>query len=93
MRLSTDEIRAIKKCIAEFDPDAPVYLFGSRTRDDLRGGDIDLLVLSDNMDLETKIRLKLKLYDAIGEQKIDIITPDESNEAFVAMALEEGVLL
>lgn len=93
MRLTPNEVLAIKKCIHEFDPEAIVYLFGSRARDQEKGGDIDLLLLSDKIDFEKKIKLKLKLYDAIGEQKIDILIPDEDNKAFVELVLKDGILL
>lgn len=59
----------------------------------MRGGDIDLLIISKKITFPEKIQLKLKLYDAIGEQKIDIVIPNENNQAFVAMALQEGILL
>jgi len=93
MRLTLQETTSIKKSVRAFDPEAKVYLFGSRVRDDLKGGDIDLLVLSDKISLEEKIKLKLKLYDVLGEQKIDILIPNESNQLFVQMALDEGILL
>lgn len=45
MRLSAHDRLAIQRATAEIaGPCARVYLFGSRTRDELRGGDIDLLV-------------------------------------------------
>ncbi len=93
MRISTLEANTLKKIIQDFDPDANIYLFGSRTRDDLKGGDIDLLVMSSKIGIEEKIKLKLKLYDALGEQKIDIVVPDETNNAFVQLAINEGILL
>jgi predicted nucleotidyltransferase len=45
MRLSDAERGAIRRAIADFDPEAMVYLFGSRTDDTKRGGDIDLLIM------------------------------------------------
>lgn len=93
MRLSANEIKAIKNCVKEFDPAAQVYLFGSRTRDNEKGGDIDLLLITDKIHLEEKIKLKLKLYDTLGEQKIDILIPDEENKTFVELVLKDGILL
>ncbi len=93
MRLSLQEINAIKESIALFDPDAKVYLFGSRVHDDLKGGDIDLLIFSDNLSLRDEIKIKLKLYDALGEQKIDLVRAKESNKAFTQMVLQDAILL
>jgi len=45
MRLQSHEVDAIRAAVREiFGPTARTRLFGSRTRDDLRGGDIDLFV-------------------------------------------------
>jgi predicted nucleotidyltransferase len=94
MRLTPPEITAIKQTVFTFDPNAKIYLFGSRVRDDLKGGDIDLLVLTDKISsLGEKIKLELRLEDAIGEQKIDIVIPNKVNQEFVALILKEGLLL
>lgn len=54
-------------------------LFGSRTRDDLRGGDIDLLIelaepTTDK--LSVSLRAGARLQIAIGERKIDVLVTD-----------------
>jgi predicted nucleotidyltransferase len=95
MRLQPQEIDAIRKVVHSFDSDAEVYLFGSRSDDTARGGDIDLLVVSDTIDFRKMLRLKLGLQDELGEQQIDLITrrQDEANEPFSAMAIETGIRL
>ena len=47
MRLTAGEITAIREEIGRLDPKAEVYLYGSRVDDTARGGDVDLLVVSD----------------------------------------------
>jgi predicted nucleotidyltransferase len=91
MRLSEKEKTTILKAVAEFDATAPVYLFGSRVHDQKKGGDIDLLVLSEHLDLSAKLKIKARIFQSLEEQKIDIIiaapgTPDP----FVQMVLEDG---
>jgi len=93
MRLSNTEIKAIKDTIYDLDKDAKVYLFGSRTKDELRGGDIDLLILSAKITFQDKLKLKYKLYEKIGEQKIDIIVTEGINDPFVKIVYSNGVLL
>lgn len=95
MRLSQHEITSIKNTVADFDSHAKVYLFGSRVDDNKRGGDIDLLIISKTIDLETKLRIRVRLYDLIGEQKIDIVVAkdEKTTDPFVQMALETGQLL
>lgn len=51
MRLATEEHSAISETIRRTDREAQIYLFGSRVDDTAKGGDIDLLVLSKNIDL------------------------------------------
>ena len=46
MRLDPDEIEILKESLKDLDKEAKIYLFGSRVNDDLKGGDIDLLVIS-----------------------------------------------
>ena len=82
MRLSAHDRLAIRRVTAEVaGPDARVYLFGSRTRDDLRGGDIDLLVelaapQSVHERLKVSVRTAATLQRLIGERKIDVLVAD-----------------
>lgn len=59
-------------------PGACVSLFGSRVRDDLRRGDIDLLVepgvvLDAAQQVSLRTRLAARLYRLLGERRIDIV--------------------
>ena len=80
MRLSDHDRQAIRQITTELaGPEARVLLFGSRTRDDLRGGDIDLLVEMPAVTAERwalSHRLGAKLQRAIGLRKIDILVAD-----------------
>jgi predicted nucleotidyltransferase len=80
MRLSEKEKDNLLNSIHFWDRDAKVYLFGSRTSDKKKGGDIDLAVWSDRIGLKEKIDIKLKFFEEFGEQKIDLfVFNDESN--------------
>ncbi len=93
MRLKEEEINVIKQIILEFDANAKIYLFGSRADNEKKGGDIDLLIFSKKIDNDTKRMIKLKLYDKLGEQKIDILVEKDTKKPFVRIALEKGVML
>ena len=73
-------------------------LFGSRTRDDLRGGDIDLLIelaaASDDK-LSVSLRAGARLQFEIGERKIDVLVTDPQTEEtpLIRAARREGILL
>ena len=93
MRLSEYERNSIKETILAFDSNAEIFLFGSRVDDNKKGGDIDLLIFSKTISFSDKIKLKLRLYDLIGEQKIDLILAKDCNEPFTRIAKGEGILL
>ena len=94
MRLSEYEIKSIKESVTHFDPNALIYLFGSRADDSKKGGDIDLLILSEKLTLKEKRMIKLDLYDKIGEQKIDIVISKTGAESpFVKLAINGGVII
>ncbi|HEY6171823.1 MAG TPA: nucleotidyltransferase domain-containing protein [Candidatus Kapabacteria bacterium] len=76
MRLEQIERNIILSTIARLMPKASVYLFGSRTDDTRRGGDIDLLLIGKGITRENVRHLKIELKDKLGDQKIDIIAED-----------------
>ena len=67
-------VSAVKSC---FGPQANVKLFGSRTDDQAKGGDIDLLITTDIHDVNdivrAEMRCQVKLQQLLGEQKIDML--------------------
>lgn len=93
MRLKEFERAAIISTVKYFDENARVYLFGSRVDDTKKGGDIDLLVMSYRLTSDDKRAIKIKLYELIGEQKIDIILAENDSDPFVKLALDTGVKL
>ena len=93
MRLTDFEISSIRQTVHTLDTDAVIYLFGSRADDDKRGGDIDLLIISDKLSPAAAGQVRWRLWELIGEQKIDIVIAKDDSEPFVRIALKEGVLL
>jgi predicted nucleotidyltransferase len=93
MRISDDEKKDIVNAINEVDSEASIWLFGSRTDDTKKGGDIDIAVLSKKIRVMEKIRIKRSICNKIGEQKIDLLVSEHGNEAFFKSAVENGIKL
>ncbi len=93
MRLKKIEIESIKRIVNKYDPAAKIYLYGSRIDDSKKGGDIDLLIISNKITNAIKRKIRLELYEDIGEQKIDIIITKNIIKPFEKIAYNEGVLL
>jgi uncharacterized protein len=97
MRLREDERYTIKKLTKMFfGEDAKIYLFGSRVDDGKKGGDIDLYIETRKKDkiIERKIKLLVKLKEALGDQKIDITVNNFSSKKYIfQFAKQEGVAL
>lgn len=95
MRLSAEEVRAIREEVRALDPQAEILLHGSRTDDARRGGDIDLLVVSEKLGFRDLLRLRRSILDRIGWQRLDLVIrrPDQLNDALAAAVRETGVRL
>jgi len=93
MRLKEPEKEIIRKEIIKHDPDAHVFLFGSRADDRLRGGDIDILVISSRIDYQKKLLIRRELFKKLDDQKIDIVISADTAHPFVRSIYAEAVPL
>lgn len=95
MRLAPDTVEAIRAAVRAADPAAEVYLHGSRLDDAARGGDIDLLVVSDVLNLREVLRLRRAILDRIGWQQLDLTVRrrDQLDEPFAADCRRHGLKL
>lgn len=78
--------------------DADFYLFGSRTRDSSKGGDIDLLLLVSDSQLDALNSLKglilVQFKKKLGERKIDLVIDSKASpSSFTQMVLLGAVLI
>jgi hypothetical protein len=75
-----------------------IWLFGSRTDDALRGGDIDLLIETEVV-LPNRAKILCQLYGALifalGDRKLDILLKDAQTQdaAIFNIAKRTGVML
>ncbi|MGZ5008008.1 MAG: hypothetical protein ACXWFI_09915 [Methylobacter sp.] len=90
------EVNAIQRNAQDiFGRDVKVYLFGSRTDNNKKGGDIDLYLVPGNMDdlYEKKIKFLSALNRALGEQKIDIVIAQDQTRPIEKQAIARGIEL
>ncbi|KAF0238180.1 MAG: DNA polymerase subunit [Prolixibacteraceae bacterium] len=82
MRLTQFQIATINKLAKKhFGHDISVYLFGSRTDDRKKGGDIDLFINhsdEESLTMEAKIRFLAELKAEIGDRKIDVVFDNDN---------------
>ena len=97
MRLTATQLDTIRDVLKRrFGADSRIWLFGSRTDDQARGGDIDLFVepepLPDGnlffVETDTKLELERRL-----RHPVDLIVTRGQETAFVRTAKARGVLL
>jgi uncharacterized protein len=94
MRLRPFEHQAITHIVQETDRDAALYLFGSRTDDQRKGGDIDLfLEPSIPLDLRAQLKLQQRLMSAC-DSKVDLLVknPTQTETPFFSLA-RQGIRL
>lgn len=85
MRLTKKEISSIKRNVLQFDEDAKVFLFGSRAIKSAKGGDIDILVISDKIGFLEKIKIKTGIFKEIEYQKLDLVIKKDFNDTFAKL--------
>jgi predicted nucleotidyltransferase len=93
MRITTEMQQYFKSACQNSED--KIFLFGSRTDDNKRGGDIDVFILSNQHYDSGIIRsIKIKFMEQFGWQKLDLInwTFDEQN-TFKDLVMDEAVEL
>jgi predicted nucleotidyltransferase len=99
MRLTSAERSTIRDTVRSLTgPQTRVSLFGSRTDDLARGGDIDLLVEIDHpVDRPVLLgaRIGVRLQQALGERRIDVVlaAPNIAPQSIHRVARESGIEL
>jgi predicted nucleotidyltransferase len=99
MRLTDDQIQSIRRTVHDLaGADTRVRLFGSRLRDDLAGGDVDLLVeLPNPVDApaELSARISARISRAQHGRRVDVVllAPNLRRLPIHEVALKEGRLL
>lgn len=95
MRLSPEISSTIKEHFLQTIPNAEIFLFGSRTNRLAKGGDIDLLLLTEErIPLQMIQKIRRLILNDIGEQKLDIVNFQKSqSHPFKSLAMESAIRL
>ncbi|OIP14480.1 MAG: DNA polymerase III subunit beta [Comamonadaceae bacterium CG2_30_59_20] len=99
MRITPEQILAIRNGVSQLAGGAArVWLFGSRVRDDARGGDVDLMLELDETVAEPaqlSARLAAQVSRAMYGRKVDVLikAPNLKFLPIHAIALAEGIRL
>lgn len=99
MRLTSSQIADIRNSATQIaGGTARVWLFGSRVRDDARGGDVDLLLELDSaVDEPAQLAAKLaaRVSRTMHGRKVDVLVkaPNLKLLPIHSVALAEGVML
>jgi len=95
MRIAAAQKKIIYDYWKEKEPSNQVYLFGSRVDDSKKGGDIDILVLSDKKLHHTDLfKMKQLFFSKFGQQKMDVVSFAKNDEsAFKKYVLSYAKLL
>jgi predicted nucleotidyltransferase len=83
MRLNKNQIDALIHSTHQcFGKSSKIWLFGSRTDDNKKGGDIDLYIETDKENEITAAKLEMldSIWSTFGEQKIDILVRKRKEE-------------
>lgn len=99
MRLTPQQVSTIRQGASALAGEgARVWLFGSRVRDNERGGDVDLLLELDepvSEPAQLAARLSARISKSMWGRKVDVLikAPNLQHLPIHSIALEEGVQL
>jgi len=94
VRLTDEQVSLFKNQLSKLSQRAKIYLFGSRVDDSKKGGDIDLLIVADDITKRDIRKVRVAFFKKFGEQKLDILLDDGSfSNPFHKLVLQKAVLL
>jgi len=87
LRVTSKEVKIIQNQIYKIFGESEIYLFGSRVDDSLKGGDIDLYIITNNPSFAKKLRLKTTLEDLLFKP-VDVVLAKDKNRLIEKEALK-----
>jgi len=93
MRLKPEIANYLKQLIHDKIPGSTIYLFGSRIDDRARGGDIDVLILTDEPTEKSVLRkVRIELIKKFGWRKIDLVNFTHSDKSIFRQLIERNCI-
>ncbi|MEI6575137.1 MAG: nucleotidyltransferase domain-containing protein [Bacteroidota bacterium] len=93
MRLKPEIANDLKQMIGERIPGSSVFLFGSRVDVNARGGDIDLMILSQEViEKQTLRKIRLEFIKKWGWQKLDLVNFTYSSDSSFRKIIEQSCI-
>lgn len=93
MRIKAENIIILKDIFLKHFNDSKLYLFGSRTDDSKKGGDIDLLILSqEKYSIKEISSFRYELLKLFGDRKIDILNYRFSDNSLFLFSIIDGAI-
>lgn len=95
MRLTAEEVNKIKEIIHKKLSVADIFLFGSRTDDHKKGGDVDLYILTQSrVVFLTQMEIEIEISDFM-EIKVDLVfdSVESPNRSLIVNVCREGIKL
>lgn len=64
MRITQQQAKALYNMYMPLIP-TPPFMYGSRVNDAMKGGDVDIAIVSDKIAMSNKVALQVNLYDVL----------------------------
>jgi len=93
MRLDPEIANYLKQLIQDKIPGSTIYLFGSRVDDMTRGGDIDVMILTDVPTEKSLLRkIRMEFIKKFGWRKIDLLNFTHSDKSIFRQIIENNCI-
>jgi len=93
MRLNPEIAIYLKQLIQDKIPGSSIYLFGSRIDDTTRGGDIDVMILTDVPTEKSLLRkIRIEFIKKFGWRKLDLVNYTHSEESVFRLIIENNCI-
>lgn len=94
MRVKNNQMEFLAAEIRKYLSDCKIFLFGSRTDDCQKGGDIDIAVIgARKLKHIEKLKIKRAFYNKHGEQKLDLLSFTETEKSNFLELIKETKMI